>query len=134
MTIQQVRSELSVALSTLGPETYDYLPGSANLPAIVVGLPDRIDHTVTRGYQRIELPVYVVAQSSTPVEGETAVLDLVAQVAASLKGLPTGTSYVSLRVRDTTEIYPIEIGSTEVHSAKINTEIMIQTPQVETSP
>jgi len=126
-TLQEVRSELATLLATLG-QSYDYLPGSAQLPATVVGLPERIEHSVTSGYWRVELPVYVVTRSAAPLAGETALLDLVVQVVALLKANSQGTSWASLKVVDTTDLYPITVGTVEAQSASINVALMIPSP------
>jgi hypothetical protein len=128
MTIQDVRSELSTLLDDLDAQSYDYLPGSAQLPAIVVGLPERIDHAATSGYWRIEIPVFAVTRSADPKAGETDLLDLVAQVVALLKSNTTGTTWASLKVVDTTDLYQITVGTIEAHSASINLSLMIPAP------
>ena len=125
--IQEVRTELAELVSTLA-QSYDYLPGSAQLPSIVVGLPERIEHSVTSGYWRVEVPLFVVVRSVSPVDGETELLDLVVQVVALLKANSQGTAWASLKVVDTTDLYPITVGKIEAQSASINVAVMIPTP------
>ena len=126
-SIQEVRAELSTLLSAVA-QSYDYLPGSAQLPSVVVGLPDRIQHSITPSYWRLDLPVYCVTRSVVALDSETELLELVVQVVAALKGATTGTTYSSLKVVDTTDLYPITVGATEANSAQVNVEIMILTP------
>tara|TARA_R110000787_G_scaffold9762_3_gene33850 strand:- start:61 stop:450 length:390 start_codon:yes stop_codon:yes gene_type:complete len=126
-SIQEVRAELSTLLSAVA-QSYDYLPGSAQLPSVVVGLPDRIQHSITAYYWRLDLPVYCVTRSVVALDSETELLELVVQVVAALKGATTGTTYSSLKVVDTTDLYPITVGATEANSAQVNVEIMILTP------
>lgn len=126
-SIQEVRAELSSLLSAV-TQSYDYLPGSAQLPSVVVGLPDRIQHSITAYYWRLDLPVYCVTRSVVALDSETELLELVVQVVAALKGATTGTTYSSLKVVDTTDLYPITVGATEANSAQVNVEIMILTP------
>jgi|TARA_R110000744_G_scaffold13600_3_gene39446 hypothetical protein len=126
-SIQAVRTELSTFLSTLG-QVYDYLPGSAQLPALVIGLPARVDHSVTTGYWRLDIPVYVITRSAEPLAGETELLDLVVDAVALLKANRTGTTFSTLKVVDTTDLYPITVGAIEAGSAQVNVELMIPVP------
>jgi len=126
-SIQEVRDELSTLLSAV-TQSYSYLPGSAQLPSVIIGLPDRIQHSITTSYWRLDLPVYCVTRSVVALDSETDLLDLVVQVVAALKGATTGTTYSSLKVVDTTDLYPITVGAIEANSAQVNVEIMILTP------
>jgi hypothetical protein len=126
-SIQEVRDELSTLLSAV-TQSYSYLPGSAQLPSVIIGLPDRIQHSITTSYWRLDLPVYCVTRSVVALDSETELLDLVVQVVAALKGATTGTTYSSLKVVDTTDLYPITVGAIEANSAQVNVEIMILTP------
>lgn len=129
-SIQAIRTEIAGLLDGLGAQTYDYLPGSAQLPALVVGLPDTLDPYVSNSYWLVDLPVYVVTRSAEPLSGETSLLDLVVTVVATLKANRTGVSYSSLRVVDITNLDPIEIGTVDAHSAQVNVSVMVPTPTI----
>lgn len=125
--VQDLRGELAslVRVADLGVDVYDYLPGAAQLPAVVIGLPDRTDPTRTTGFREVELPVYVLTRSIDPKAGEIALLDLVDQVVQILKGQQRGDYYSSLRVDSTSDYYQIAVGTIEADSAQINVAAMI---------
>lgn len=127
-SIQDVRTEIAGLLTGLGADTYDYLPGAAQLPAIVAGLPDRLDPYISSMYWLIDLPVYVVTRSAEPLAGETSLLDLIASTVAVLKNNRTGNTFSTLRVVDVTSLDPIQIGTIDAHSAQINVSVMVSTP------
>lgn len=126
--IQTARTELASLFAALDVSVYDYLPGSADLPAVVIGLPERIQHSVTIGYWRIDLPIYVVTRSGDPLSGETDLLDLIVTVVAVLKANRSGTSFSTLKVVDTTDLYQLNVGTVDASSASINVEMMIPNP------
>ena len=129
-TIQDVRDELETLLDPLDVQVYAFLPGAATLPAIVIGLPDRIVPAVSAAYWRLELPVYVVARSADPTAQETSLLETLVSAVDVLRDPDnrTGSSYVSLRVEDVTELFQITVGSVEAVSAQVNLELMIPNP------
>ena len=123
-TIQSTRDELATVLAPLG-QVYSYLPGSAELPALVVGLPQRLNNSVSGAYWRVEIPIYVVVRSAVPAAAEAELLELVVAAVGLLEQNRTGTTYSSMRVVDTSDLYPITVGRIEAHSAQINTELML---------
>ena len=68
MRFQAVRAELAHLYTVAFPSwsVYDYVPGSANLQSIVIGLPDSLTPNVTGSFWRMVVPVYVVTGSADP--------------------------------------------------------------------
>ena len=126
-TVQDVRDEIATILSSVA-QTYSYLPGAAQIPSITVALPSRIDHTVTTNYWRLDIPVVIVTRSADPHSAETALLELVTAVVATLKANRSGTTFATLKVVETLDFFPITVGTIEAQSATVNVEVMINTP------
>lgn len=127
-TIQDTRAEIATALEGLGAQTYAYIPGAAQLPGIVVGLPDRVNPTLTTGFWQLELPVFIVSRSASPLDGETTLLELMAATVQRLKETRSGTAFSTLRVVDVSELFEITVGTIEAHSCSVNLSVMLPSP------
>lgn len=128
-TIQDVRDELETLLAPTG-QVYAYLPGAAQLPATVIGLPDRIQPALTAAHWMLELPIYVVTRSARPESAESDLLEHLVSTIDILRdpANKTGSTYQTLRVVDVTELYQITVGTVEAMSAQVNLEILIVNP------
>lgn len=125
MTIQDARTEIAGYLAGLGAQEYDYIPGAAQLPGIVVGLPSSIDPSLTSELMEVALPVFVVTRSADPAAGESSLLELVLAVEARLGEHRMGTAYRTLRVEDITDFFPVAVGDVEAQSATVRTSVIL---------
>ncbi|HWL44538.1 MAG TPA: hypothetical protein VNQ73_16480 [Ilumatobacter sp.] len=121
MDLAAARSELA-GLAPAGFTGYDHLPGVAQLPAWVVGLPQRITAESARLF-RVLLPVFVIVGNPYTPEGEAQLLAGVAS-AADLLGL-AGSTFKAATWADIDSFRPITIGQTEHIGAVVNLEVLI---------
>lgn len=125
--ISATRTEVAAILAPLA-QTYDYEPGSAELPAFVVGMPERTEFYISSAYTRIELPVFVVCRSADPDAAEVSLLDLCFAGVDALRAVKSGTAFSSMRVADGERLGYIPIGRTEAVAYQINLDIMVNPP------
>lgn len=130
MTFQAVREELAELYTTAFPDwsVYDFVPGSANLNSIVVGLPDSLTPNVTGAFWSMILPVYVVTGSASPEAQESALLAVIPAVVAAVDGT-RGTSFASARSTEVREFFDIQVGQSSALSCSIMVELLINNPQ-----
>ena len=130
MTFQAVRAELADLYSSAFPEwsVYDYVPGSANLNSIVVGLPDSLTPNVTGSFWQMIVPVYIVTGSVNPEAQESALLSVIPSVVAAVDGT-RGASFASARSTDVREFFDIQLGQSSALSCSIMVELMIHDPK-----
>ena len=129
MRFQAVRAELAHLYTVAFPSwsVYDYVPGSANLQSIVIGLPDSLTPNVTGSFWRMVVPVYVVTGSADPEAQETALLSVIPEVVAAVDGT-RGASFASARSTEVREFFDIQLGQSSALSCSIMVELMIPVP------
>lgn len=124
MDLQAVRTELA-ALAPSGWHSYDSLPGTAQLPAAVVSLPDRV-RIHTSGLLEVQLPLILVIGNQYTVDSETKLLDAVSAFIAAYRG-KTGTAFRSCTVVDVTEFLSVTVGGTAGLSCSVNLTLLVNT-------
>lgn len=130
MSFQAVREELAELYQSAFPDwsVYEFVPGSANLNSIVVGLPDSLTPNVTGSFWSMILPIYIVTGSASPEAQESALLSVIPAVVAAVDGT-RGTSFASARSTEVREFFDIQIGQSSALSCSIMVELMISDPQ-----
>jgi hypothetical protein len=125
---QAVRDELAelpaLAVALPGWERYSTIPGHASLPALVVGLPERIE---PGQMWACRLPVYVLTRSADPAAAETAILTAAMAAAEVYRAAGPGTTYRSCRVAELSEFVLLEVGTVEADAATVYLELLVPT-------
>lgn len=121
--IQTVRDDLAAALALADLNAYSTTPPASELPAIVVGLPETVDPTITVGYWQIELPVYVVVSDNDTADAEHELLDIIEDLVPALKAV-VGTTFRACRVVDIDSFFNVTVGTASALSASVNVSIM----------
>lgn len=125
MDIQAARAELAEH----APDTvtaYDSITGAAQLPALVVGLPDTVE-VATHGMWRVELPVYVMVGRPNAQDSETLLLKLAVETAKAYKAAGGGTNYASVGFIRIDQIESVTVSrSTEALKASVNLSLLIR--------
>lgn len=124
MDVQAARTALA-ALAPEGLEGYNHFPGSAELPAMVVGLPERIEpQNGTFRHLRVTLPIYVAIQGNVGVEYEQQLMTHVSSVVSALKGATDG-SFKALEIPEIRDFGLMVVGSSEVLAATVLVSLLI---------
>jgi len=76
-----IRSEIANVLNVINSVScYDFLPGSVDVPCIVVGLPETINYVVTFGNSgataEIDLPLLILVSATDEQSGQETLLGL----------------------------------------------------------
>ena len=141
MDLQAVRTELAtLAIGGLwddalwdgydfgtGWTVYDFMPGSANLPAVVIGLPETVA-AQSSGLWRVRLPVIVMTRSADPSAADTAIQRAAVGVTRLYRANPTGTAYRSCRVAEIADFFEITVGNAEASTATVWLELTTPAP------
>lgn len=126
MTIQEARVELAELISAETPATgYSSVPGAADMPAVIVGLPRRYVPVYTNGLRLVELPLYVVTTSADPESMEEELLELLELLCPLLAGLK-GSTFLSCRIPDVDQFYDVTVGTTSAISGTANAELILR--------
>lgn len=128
MDLNAIRSELGDLAADAGWNVYDNTPGSATLPAVVVGLPERVEPGPTVGYWTAQFPVYVLTRSADPAAGERSLLERAVELAAVYRNTPPGTAYRTARFLEIRDFYDVTVGNTEANAATIVVEVLAPAP------
>jgi hypothetical protein len=124
MDIQAVRTELAT-LAPSGMEGYDHFPGSAELPAMVVEMPERITYQGASFKQAlVTIPVRVITAGNVGSEYEATLMTQVTSVAAALRS-STGTAYRALQVDEIRDFGLVTVGSSEALSATVVITVLV---------
>ena len=123
-TINEIRTELA-ALAPEGYQGYNNLPSNAQLPALVVDLPDEITLDATFRYATIQFKVVVVSGAAFGPETELRLTTDVVSIAKNYAGI-SGTSFRSCMVESINEFYQLTVGSKEALSASINLKVIAE--------
>lgn len=124
MDLEAVRSELA-ALAPSGWTAYDYTPGAAVAPALVVGMPESITFDGSYNMAQVTIPVYVVEAPQFDKDAETRLMSGALTVSDSYRSV-TGTSFASCRVSGINSFIPQTIGTTEAVTATVYLELLIR--------
>ncbi len=128
MNIQAIRTELAGVTIDAGEHVsvtpYDHMPGVAQLPALVVGMPDRISPmSGLAGYYEIELPLVVCVPNPYTVEAEAQLMELALTVANHFRG-KRGTAFSTCTFVDIDQVLPVTVGKVEALSAQVHLIIL----------
>lgn len=121
MDVQAIRTALKIQAPD-GWTPYDHLPGAAMLPALVVGLPDRIT-LKTASLFELELPLILVVATPYSPEGEGRLLTAAIEAAAAYKGL-TGDSFRSCTWTSIDRFVSVTVGRIAATAAHVNLTII----------
>lgn len=124
MTIQAIRDELATLVPE-GFEAYATLPSNANLPAVVIDLPDSVTFDGSLRFSTITLKVIVVLGTAFGPEVETKLLTESVAIAKLFAGT-SGNSYRSCMVDRIDNFYTITTGSKEALSASITLQVLAE--------
>lgn len=123
-TIQDIRTELA-GMAPAGYEGYAVLPSNANLPAIVVDLPESVTFDGSLRFATLNFKIIVVVGTSFGPEVETKLLNDTIAFAKSLSGV--NTNHIrSMMVNSVDSFYNVTIGSKEVLSSSINLSVLAE--------
>lgn len=124
MTLQAIRDELATLVPE-GFEAYSTLPSNANLPAVVIDLPESVTFDGSLRYATINIAVIVVLGTAFGPEVETSLLTESINIAKLYAGT-SGNSYRSCMVDNVDQFYTITTGSKEALSARINLTLLAE--------
>lgn len=129
MDVDAIREELAVEARTAGWNVYAFTPGAANLPAVVVGVPERIA-PLSGALWQITIPVYVLNRSADPAAAESRMLTKAIELAAMFKAPPavSPVAYRSRRMVELTDFYDVTVGTTEANACTITVEVLATAP------
>lgn len=117
MNVQAARTELA-ALAPEGVKGYDYFPGSAELPAMVVGLPERIEFGRSMKQAEVTLPITVLVPGNAGVEAETNLMTKVVAVATAVRSA-SPTHLIAPRITEIRDYGLRQIGSAQAFGAEV---------------
>lgn len=123
MDIQAVRSEIAT-FAPEGVKGYDYLPGNAQLPTMVVGLPVSVTYDASFRLASVELPIVVAVSGQSGKDVESALLTQATDVAEALRGA-RGTSFHTSQVSGIRDFGVIEVGASQHLSATIYLTVLV---------
>ena len=124
MTIQAIRDELAT-LCTAGFEAYSTLPSNANLPAVVIDLPETVTFDGSLRFATLTMKVIVVLGTAFGPEVEAKLLTESVAIAKLYAG-SSGASYRSCMVDRIDNFYNITTGSKEALSASITLTLLAE--------
>lgn len=85
MDVSAIRTGLAGVLGGLGYSSYPVLPGSPELPAIVINAPELVEyHQTLQGHSRVTLPISVIVSSSDSDSAQALLNDAVSYKAGAL--------------------------------------------------
>ena len=122
--VQEVRKALA-EVAPAGLNSYSTTPGSAELPAMVVGLPEGWDPSGTLKHKLVTFPVYVVVNGDIGNDYEAQLFDFTDQVIAALKAVSKGPLYQGLSIETVREFGLMNIGNGEVLASTIIINVYI---------
>ena len=122
--LQEIRDELAL-LVPAGFSTYSTLPSNANLPAVVIDLPESITFDGSLRFSTITMKVIVVIGTSFGPEVEAKLL-FESMAIAKIFASTSGSSYRSCMVQSIDSFYNITIGSKEALSASITLQLLAE--------
>jgi hypothetical protein len=111
-----------------GVDVYSFIPGSANLPAVVVGRPDLIRPFVTGDLWTVELPLYVLQSSGDPIAERTSINNAVVELVSLIGENRTGPSWRAARVVEIREFFDVNVGTSAASACSVICEFMIPNP------
>jgi hypothetical protein len=122
--VQEVRKALA-EVAPQGLNSYSTTPGSAELPAMVVGLPESWDPSGTLKHKLVTFPVYVAVNGDVGNDYESQLFDLTDQAIAALKAASKGPLYQGLSIETVREFGLMNIGNGEVLASTIIINVYI---------
>ena len=122
--IQDVRKAIANAAPE-GVYAYSSTPGSPELPAMIVGLPENWNPSGTLRHKLVTFPVYVAVNGDIGNDYEGQLFDLTDRVVAALKTITRGENYQGLDIESISEFGLIPVGNAEVLSSKILINVFI---------
>ena len=123
-TIQQIRDELA-AMVPAGFQAYSNLPASANMPCVVIDLPESITFDGSLRFSEIIFKIIVVIGTAFGPEVEAKLLTESVAIAKLYAGT-SGAHYRSCMVNRIDSFYNITMGSKEALSASINLTVLAE--------
>ena len=122
--VQEVRKALAEAAPP-GLNSYSSTPGSAELPAMVIGLPESWDPSGTMKHKLVTFPVFVAVNGDIGNDYEAQLFDYTDQVITALKAVNKGPLYQGLSIENVREFGLMTIGNGEVLAATILINVYI---------
>lgn len=123
MDVQTVRAELA-AVAPAGWQGYAWLPGDADLPALVVALPDRITFDGSLRHNRLELSIMLLVPDRYEEQDEAKMLAAIAELVATYQTLE-GSWYGTCQVAAVDQFFSVTVGKTAALHARINLTVLV---------
>jgi len=124
MDLQAVRNELAPH-APAGWQVYSHLPGDASLPALVVGLPDRVTFDGSLRHNKAEFSVMLLVPDRYEGSDERKLLDAVGSVAAAYQTLTGESFHGRPQVTVVDQFFSVTVGKTAALHARINLTVLV---------